>query len=95
MSRVSISRSYAMLVGLETYTKATRKVKIAEKAAKYQKDKLFHPEKVRQEEEARKDKSESAEKERQHLAALRSEKARKGEQSIRDRLSGLVDLVQR
>jgi hypothetical protein len=89
MSRVSISRSYAVLAGLESYTKATGKIKSAERAAKHRKDKLLHPDRVRQEEEARKDKSESAEKERQHLAALKAEQeqARKSEKPIRSRLS--------
>jgi hypothetical protein len=92
MSRVSISRSYAVLAGLESYTKTTGKIKCAEKAAKYRKDKLLHPDKVRQEEEARKDKSESAQKERQHLAALKAEqeKARKSDKSISSRFSRAI-----
>jgi hypothetical protein len=84
MSQVSISRSYAVLAGLESYTKTTGKMKSLEKVVKYGKDKLLHPDKVRQEEEARKDKSQSAEKERQHLAALEAEqeKAQKSERSM-------------
>jgi hypothetical protein len=76
MSHVSISRSYAVLAGLESYTKATGKIKSAEQKAKYTKDKLLHPDKVRQEEEAKRDKSQSAEKERQHLEALRAEQTK-------------------
>ena len=93
MSRVSISRSYAVLVGLESYTKATSKVKNAETAAKRRKDKLLHPDKVRQEEEARTYKSQSAENERQHLAALKAEqeKARKGDQSMGGRFARVID----
>ena len=93
MSRVSISRSYAVLVGLESYTKATSEVKKAEKAAKHRKDRVLHPDKVRQEEEAKMDKSQSAEKERQHLAALKAEqeKARKGDKSMGGRFSRVVD----
>lgn len=92
MSRVSISRSYAVLVGLETYKKTTSKIKAAEKAAKHTKDKLLHPERVRQEEEARKDESQSAEKERQYLEALKAEqeKARKSEKSINTGISKMI-----
>ena len=67
-----------MLVGLESYMKTTSKIKSAGKEAKHQKDKLLHPDKVRQEEEAKEDKSQSAEKERQHLAAaIRDQKSAK------------------
>jgi hypothetical protein len=87
MSRVSISRSYAVLAGLESYTKATGKIKSAERKAKYTKDKLLHPDKVRQEEEAKRDKSQSAEKERQYLEALKAEqeKSRKSGKSLSSR----------
>jgi hypothetical protein len=92
MSRVSISRSYAVLAGLESYMKTTSKIKSAGKEAKRRKDKLLHPDKVRQEEEAKKDKSQSAEKERQHLAAaMRAQKnAEKNEKSVSGRFSRLL-----
>jgi hypothetical protein len=73
MSRVSISKSYAVLVGMESYTRARKKVKRMGETVAHGKDKLLHPEKVKEEEEAKKDKSESAEKERQHLEKLRLE----------------------
>lgn len=93
MSRVSISRSYAVLAGLESYTKATGKIKSAEQNAKYTKDKLLHPDKVRQEEEAKRDKSQSAEKERQHLEALKAEqeKSRKSGKSLSSHFSKMFD----
>jgi hypothetical protein len=80
MSRVSISRSYAVLVGLETYKKTTSKIKAAEKAAKHTKDKLLHPERVRQE------------KERQYLEALKAEqeKARKSEKFTSTGISKMI-----
>jgi hypothetical protein len=89
MSRVSISRSYAVLAGLESYTKATGKIKGAEQKAKHTKDKLLHPDKVRQEEEAKRDKSQSAEKERQYLEALKAEqeRSRKSRRSLSNRFS--------
>ena len=79
MSRVSIPKSYAILVGMERYTRAMKKVENAGGKVKYKKDKLLHPEKVKQEEEAKKDKSQSAEKEREHLEKLKLEEAQKGE----------------
>ena len=49
MSRVSISRSYAVLVGLEGYLGAKRNVKKGEQRIKD----IIHPEEARQREEAR------------------------------------------
>lgn len=81
MSHVSISRSYAVLVGLETYTKARKQVKNAEASVVHEKDKFLNPEKVKLEEEAKQDKSKSAEKERLYL-----EQQREGEErEARDR----------
>ena len=93
MSRVSISRSYAVLAGLESYTKATGKIKSAEQKAKHTKDKLLHPDKVRLEEEAKRDKSQSAEKERQHLEALKAEqeKPRKSRRSLSSHFSKMFN----
>lgn len=71
MSRVSISRSYAVLVGLESYVHTRRRVKHTERMAIRKKDELLHPEKVEQEEEASRDKSKSAEKERVFLEQQR------------------------
>lgn len=68
MSHVSISRSYAVLVGLETYVKTRRKVKAAERTVTRQVDKVVRPEKIKEEDEKAQDKSQSAEKERQYLA---------------------------
>lgn len=68
MSKVSISRSYAILVGLEGYVKTRRKIKKAEKAVEHQIDKVVRPEKVRAEKEAQEDHSKSAQREREYLA---------------------------
>lgn len=67
MSHVSISRSYAILVGLESYVKTRRKIKKAEKAVTHQYDKVMRPEKVKAEEEAAEDHSKSAQKEKEYL----------------------------
>jgi hypothetical protein len=69
MSRVSISRSYAVLVGLEAYVKTRKKLKHGIGHVTHNKDKVIHPEEVQKREEEEKDKSESAEKERKVIEA--------------------------
>lgn len=71
MSRVSISRSYAILVGLESYVKTRRKIKKGQKALTHEFDKLARPEKVKAEEEAAQDHSQSAQREREYLEKQR------------------------
>lgn len=73
MSHVSISRSYAILVGLETYVKTRRKIKQAGKVMNHQMDKVMRPEKVKAEEEAAIDHSKSAQREREYLEKQRKE----------------------
>ncbi|KAK3063098.1 hypothetical protein LTS18_002757 [Coniosporium uncinatum] len=68
MSRVSISRSYAILWGLEVYVRSTKKLKHGAQNMTEHKDKMVHPEEVQRREEERRDKSQSAQKERQLLA---------------------------
>ena len=70
-----------------------KKVESAGDKMKYQKNQIFHPERVKQEEESKKDKSQSAEKERQHLQRLKLEKAQKdgSDKSGSGRLSELVN----
>jgi len=80
MSRVSISKAYAVLLGMETYKRGKAEVEHAETALGHQKDKLLHPKKVQEEEEAKRDKSESAEKERQYLEKQRGAR----EKGVRD-----------
>ena len=90
MSRVSISQSYAVLVGLESYTKTRKKIKKTESGIAHQKDKILHPEKVRQEEDATEDKSQSAKKEREHLEQQRlAQETAKAEKSPSARISRL------
>lgn len=67
MSHVSISRSYVVLVGLEAYIKTRTKGKEFGHRLGKGKDKILDPEEVRRREEAERDKSESAEKERRAL----------------------------
>jgi hypothetical protein len=89
MSHVSISRSYAVLVGLESYVRTRRRVKTAEKMVIREKDKVLHPEKIKEEEEATRDKSQSAEKERLWLAQQREAAEREArEQEAARRQSG-------
>lgn len=67
MSHVSISKSYAVLVGLEAYVKTQKKSKKTWQKLTHQREKLLYPEEARRKEEAAQDKSESAIKERQFL----------------------------
>ncbi|CAN8101305.1 unnamed protein product [Discula destructiva] len=81
MSRVSISKSYAVLVGLEMYMKTQQKGKHLLERAMHRKDKLVHPEMARRREDEARDTSESAEKERQFLERQRAEVAAAEEDS--------------
>jgi hypothetical protein len=83
MSRVSISRSYAVLVGLEAYVKTRRKIKHGVGHVKDAETKVMHPEEHKRMIEEQKDKSQSAEKERQILA---HKEAQQKEQSWRRRM---------
>jgi len=67
MSHVSISRSYAVLVGLEAYVKTRRRGKKLLHKFLYHRDKLLSPVEVAEKEEAERDKSESAAKEKKFL----------------------------
>ncbi|KAF7503891.1 hypothetical protein GJ744_003031 [Endocarpon pusillum] len=64
MSRVSISKSFAVLIGTQIYTRTKRKMKDIETSLKHQKDNL---EKVRERYEHEKGKSQSGETEREYL----------------------------
>ncbi|GAB7341510.1 hypothetical protein MBLNU457_7730t1 [Dothideomycetes sp. NU457] len=79
MSRVSISRSYAILVGLETYVGAKKK---AGKGGQKVKD-IAKPEEARKREEESKDKSKSAQREREILEMqAREQEKEKKQQSL-------------
>lgn len=67
MSHVSISRSYAVLVGLEAYVKTRKRGKKAFKKLIHSRDKLLSPEEVAKQDEEARDKSESAAIERRFL----------------------------
>ena len=87
MSRVSISRSYAVLVGLEAYVKTRKKIKHSIQHVSNAETKVMHPEAYQRQQEAEKDKSKSAERERQILAAkAEKEEAADREQSWRRKI---------
>lgn len=77
MSHVSISKSYTILVGLETYLKTRRKGKELMCKLARGKNKVLAPEEAKKREEAEKDKSESAAKEREFLEKKRGEEERR------------------
>lgn len=87
MSRVSISRSYAVLVGLEAYVKTRRKVKKSVGAVKDAETRVVHPEVYEKKVEEQKDNSQSAQRERQLLAAQADkEEAERKEKSWKRRI---------
>lgn len=91
MSKVSISKSYAVLLGLEGYMKTKKQVHESMTLIEHQAEKGFHPEQARAREEKSKDKSESARKEREFLAKQETiEKERQGKEwkAKRDSLMG-------
>lgn len=67
MSHVSISRSYAVLVGLEAYVKTRRRGKRFLKKLVHHRDKLLDPEETAKREEEQRDKSQSAALEQRFL----------------------------
>ncbi|KAG8163386.1 hypothetical protein KVR01_006683 [Diaporthe batatas] len=77
MSHVSISKSYAVLVGLETYIKTRQKGKKLLQRTAHQKDKVIHPEEAQRREEDARDKSQSAETERRFLEKQQEEDDKK------------------
>ncbi len=87
MSHVSISRSYAILVGLEAYVKTRRKGKQFLQKFSLHKDKLLAPDELAKRDEEAKHKSESAEKEREYLdGRAREEQEDKENMKLLDRL---------
>lgn len=67
MSHVSISKSYAVLVGLEVYVKTRKKGKDMLRRVTHRKDMIVAPEELRRREQQEQDKSQSAARERQVL----------------------------
>lgn len=87
MSRVSISRSYAVLVGLEAYVKTRKKIKHGVEHVSNAETKVMHPEEYKKRMEEQEDKSKSAEKERRLLAAnAEKEAAERKEKSWKRRV---------
>ena len=60
MSRVSISKSYAVLVGLEAYLGSKQQVKAVGEGVKHGVERVLHPEQARERKEKEKDTSQSA-----------------------------------
>lgn len=74
MSHVSISKSYAVLLGLESYLGTKKRAKNSVKHLERQFEKVLRPDEARKRAEADQDKSESARKEREWLAKQKAEK---------------------
>ena len=79
LSKCSISRSYAVLLGLDGYLGAKKHVKLAEQTVKD----MLDPEAKRKREEAAIDRSESAKKEREHVQKVQEEERKRNSLSLR------------
>lgn len=77
MKHVSISKSYAVLVGLEIYAKVRKKGKDMIEKMAHGKEKIVAPEEAAKREEAERDKTESAAKEKAVLEREAKERAEK------------------
>lgn len=78
MSRVSISRSYAVLLGLEGYIRTKKKAEMGLHHVETQAERIFKPEQAKDRREREFDKTESAKKERAHLEKLAKVKKDQG-----------------
>lgn len=93
-SHVSISKSYAVLVGLEMYLKTRKKGKKLLQRTAHEKDKVVHPEVVQKREEEARDKSESAETERKFLER-QAEKQQEEDDKQREENRAAVKVLQK
>lgn len=89
MSRVSISKSYAVLLGLEGYIKTKKKVEAWEREMGREVEKMIHPEEARERERREMDMSVSARKEREHLERERVEREKERARAREERKAGL------
>jgi hypothetical protein len=88
MSRVSISRSYAVLVGLEAYVHTRGNIKKGIAHVTHHTDKVFDPEAAKQREQEQIDNSQSAKREREHLEKERQkEEELKNQMNLKERLA--------
>jgi hypothetical protein len=90
MSHVSISRSYAVLVGLEMYVRTRKKIMHGIQLVEEGKDKVLNPEEAKKRQEAQKDKSKSAEKERKLLEQQQMEAEAKRKNGFRFRIMNRI-----
>jgi len=91
MSHVSISRSYAILVGLETYIAGRRRAKSLVHRIMHGSDKVISPKEVARREEQEREKSESVEREKRFLELKQQMdeedgEPKKGSAKLRDKL---------
>ncbi|KAK3628175.1 hypothetical protein LTR56_018787 [Elasticomyces elasticus] len=79
LSHCSISRSYAVLLGLDGYLGAKKHVKLAEQTVKD----MLDPEAKKKREEAETDKSKSAQREREYLQKMQEQERKRTRLSMR------------
>lgn len=95
MSRVSISKSYIVLSGLEMYVSGMKKGKAIVNSLINGGDKLFHPHAAERKTEAELDQSQSAKREREVLAEEREKELVEKAENSRRRTSGGAALLEK
>ena len=94
MSRVSISKSYAVLLGLEAYLGGKSRVHRAEKGLKDGVERIVHPAEARAKREAAQDRSQSARLEEEHRLRQQQQQQQQSALPWRNRVaSGLTGRV--
>ncbi|KAI9866639.1 MAG: hypothetical protein M1813_001191 [Trichoglossum hirsutum] len=99
MSHVSISKSYAVLVGLEAYVHTQRKIKSALHSAHERKDRLLHSKTAAGGREQEKNRSQSPKKERRFSGNQKEiekgEKAGQQDKVMRDGNTSILKVMQK
>lgn len=87
MNRVSISKSYAVLLGLEGYVRTKKSAQAGVHKARVNAEKVFDPAAAQAREESEMDSSKSARREKEHLERLaREEETRRTEEGLAARV---------
>ncbi|KAI9723175.1 MAG: hypothetical protein M1828_004278 [Chrysothrix sp. TS-e1954] len=93
MTRVSISKSYAVLLGLEGYMKTKKQAETSLHEMESRVEKMLHPAEAAKKVEASRDKSESARREKEHLERqARLEEERKRQTSLGSRMAAKLHI---
>lgn len=93
MNHVSISRSYAVLVGLEAYVRSRKRGKKLVQKLIHGRDKLLSPDEVAKREEEDRDKTESAAREQRFLGLKKEAEREDKEQNANIKLLNKLHII--